>query len=173
MVCCALVADAVIGNVQEKALKEYKPSNSEMVGWWNNTDNCRQIFPIRFSFHTQLVLCIYLYSIWYSDRQEKRFGFGQLYVDRWMKILDEIWLRFLASNSIVFFNDNLCSCWISWRELCTWSCSTLWCIDCCHRLVGFFVKSNSLLFKHLVTTFRKTITIVLSFIAFTKPFTFQ
>jgi len=30
-VCCALVADAVIGNVQEKALKEYKPSNSEMV----------------------------------------------------------------------------------------------------------------------------------------------
>lgn len=32
LVCCALVADAVIGNVQEKALKEYKPSNSEMVG---------------------------------------------------------------------------------------------------------------------------------------------
>ena len=29
--CCALAADAVIGNVQEKALKEYKPSNSEMV----------------------------------------------------------------------------------------------------------------------------------------------
>jgi len=27
LVCCALVADAVIGNVQEKALKEYKPSN--------------------------------------------------------------------------------------------------------------------------------------------------
>ncbi|CAF4421872.1 unnamed protein product, partial [Adineta steineri] len=31
LVCCALVADAVIGNVQEKALKEYKPSNSEMI----------------------------------------------------------------------------------------------------------------------------------------------
>lgn len=31
LVCCALVADAVIGNVQEKAMKEYKPSNSEMV----------------------------------------------------------------------------------------------------------------------------------------------
>jgi adenosine 3'-phospho 5'-phosphosulfate transporter B3 len=33
LVCCALVADAVIGNVQEKALKEYKPSNSEMVNY--------------------------------------------------------------------------------------------------------------------------------------------
>lgn len=31
LVCCALIADAVIGNVQEKALKEHKPSNSEMV----------------------------------------------------------------------------------------------------------------------------------------------
>ena len=31
MICLALVADAIIGNVQEKTLKEYRASNSEVV----------------------------------------------------------------------------------------------------------------------------------------------
>ena len=31
LVCSALIADAVIGNVQEKAMKKYKSSNTEMI----------------------------------------------------------------------------------------------------------------------------------------------
>jgi adenosine 3'-phospho 5'-phosphosulfate transporter B3 len=31
LVLCALIADALIGNVQEKAMKEYRSSNTEMV----------------------------------------------------------------------------------------------------------------------------------------------
>lgn len=31
LVCSALVADALIGNVQEKAMKKYRSSNTEMI----------------------------------------------------------------------------------------------------------------------------------------------
>ena len=31
LVCCALLADAVIGNVQEAKMKEFKASNTEMI----------------------------------------------------------------------------------------------------------------------------------------------
>ncbi len=43
-------------------------------------------------------------------------------------------------------------------------------------VTGLFAYKNKLNFCKIffsVTTFRKTITVILSFIAFTKPFTFQ
>ena len=62
LVCCALVADAVIGNVQEKALKEYKPSNSEMVRYLPNISSAKRTL-FRYFSHIQLVLFIYLHLI--------------------------------------------------------------------------------------------------------------
>ena len=32
LICCALAADAVIGNVQEKVMRQHGTSNTEMVG---------------------------------------------------------------------------------------------------------------------------------------------
>jgi len=34
LISLTLCVDAVIGNVQEKTMKEYKSSNSEMVSFW-------------------------------------------------------------------------------------------------------------------------------------------
>jgi hypothetical protein len=57
-VCCALAADAVIGNVQEKALKEFKPSNSEMV----SSDHV-MMHTVSFSTFVLPVQILFSYSI--------------------------------------------------------------------------------------------------------------
>lgn len=122
LVCCALLADAVIGNVQEKALKEYKPSNSEMI--------------------------LFSYSI------------GAVY----LLIFDST----LGSSKEAF--------WIWWQYpvrsyvfTMVFSFTGYLGVNCVLNLVRHF----GALIAVTVTTFRKTLTIILSFMAFTKPFTFQ
>ncbi|CAF1204213.1 unnamed protein product [Rotaria sp. Silwood1] len=122
LVCCALVADAVIGNVQEKALKEYKPSNSEMI---------------LFSYSIGAIYLL-LYDI----------TFGSLKEAFWLWWAHPI-------KSYVF--------------TMAYSFAGYLGVNCVLNLVRHF----GALIAVTVTTFRKTITIILSFIAFTKPFTFQ
>ena len=45
MISLALVADAVIGNVQEKTIKQYNASNSEVTEW-RHADQCKRGFII-------------------------------------------------------------------------------------------------------------------------------
>ncbi|CAF2710595.1 unnamed protein product [Rotaria sp. Silwood2] len=122
LVCCALVADAVIGNVQEKALKEYKPSNSEMI---------------LFSYSIGAVYLL-IYDV----------IFGSLKEAFWL------WWTY-PIRSYVF--------------TMMYSFAGYLGVNCVLNLVRHF----GALIAVTVTTFRKTITIILSFIAFTKPFTFQ
>lgn len=55
MILMALIADAVIGNVQEKTLKLYGATNSEMV----STGVLKFYLFFRFSIRIQLALYIY------------------------------------------------------------------------------------------------------------------
>ncbi|CAF2019230.1 unnamed protein product [Rotaria magnacalcarata] len=122
LVCCALIADAVIGNVQEKALKEYKPSNSEMI--------------------------LFSYSIGAVYLLIFDLTFGSLNEAFWL------WWAYPV-KSYVFTMIYAFAGYLG--------------VNCVLDLVRHF----GALIAVTVTTFRKTITIVLSFIAFTKPFTFQ
>ncbi|UJR14987.1 hypothetical protein I4U23_001965 [Adineta vaga] len=122
LVCCALVADAVIGNVQEKALKEYKPSNSEMI---------------LFSYSIGAIYLL-IFDLF----------FGSLNDAFWMW-----WTYPIRSYVFTMF----------------FSFAGYLGVNCVLDLVRHF----GALIAVTVTTFRKTITIILSFIAFTKPFTFQ
>ena len=69
MISLALVADAIIGNVQEKTIKQYNASNSE-VGWgWElglhlGDSNC--FLPRLFCSATALVLYIFSSLLQYS-----------------------------------------------------------------------------------------------------------
>ncbi|CAF0904780.1 unnamed protein product [Adineta steineri] len=122
LVCCALVADAVIGNVQEKALKEYKPSNSEMI--------------------------LFSYSIGAIYLLLFELTFGSLKEAFWL------WWAY-PIKSYVF--------------TMIYSFAGYLGVNCVLNLVRHF----GALIAVTVTTFRKAITVILSFIAFTKPFTFQ
>ncbi|CAF0982937.1 unnamed protein product, partial [Rotaria sordida] len=121
-VCCALVADAVIGNVQEKALKEYKPSNSEMI---------------LFSYSIGAVYLLVYDSI-----------FGTMQEAFWL------WWAYPIKSYVLTM---------------IYAFAGYLGVNCVLNLVRHF----GALIAVTVTTFRKTITIILSFIAFTKPFTFQ
>ncbi|CAF0707495.1 unnamed protein product [Brachionus calyciflorus] len=123
LVSCALVADAIIGNVQEKAMKQNNSSNTEMV--------------------------LYSYSI------------GFFYILAW-----ELFVSFRLFEAIKFSNENPVKTYL---------------YILVYSVVGYFgvnvvltlVKQFGALIAVTVTTCRKAITIVLSFILFSKPFTFQ
>ncbi|RMZ94283.1 adenosine 3 -phospho 5 -phosphosulfate transporter 2 isoform X2 [Brachionus plicatilis] len=119
----ALIADAIIGNVQEKAMNENDSSNTEMV--------------------------LYSYSI------------GFFYILFW-----EIFVSFRLLDAIKFSNENPKKTYL---------------YILIYSAVGYFgvnvvltlVKRFGALIAVTVTTCRKAITIVLSFILFAKPFSMQ
>jgi solute carrier family 35 (adenosine 3'-phospho 5'-phosphosulfate transporter), member B3 len=122
-VLCALCADAIIGNIQEKAMKKFDSSNTEMI--------------------------LYSYSI------------GFIYIFIWELII---------SQKLV-----------SAMEFCSNYPRETYGYIFIYSTVGYFgvnvvltlVKSFGALTAVTVTTCRKALTIVLSFILFSKPFSFQ
>lgn len=122
LISLALLADGAIGNVQEKALKQYQGSNSEMV--------------------------LYSYSI------------GFIY------ILIGLVLSGRLLPAFEFCKD---------YPVETYGYAVIFSISgyCGVNIVLTLVKSFGALIAVTVTTCRKAITIILSFMFFAKPFTFQ
>jgi len=123
LVMSALIADAVIGNIQEKAMKKYKSSNTEMI--------------------------LYSYSI------------GFFYILLW---------ELFATNNL-----------LTAIHFCNQFPNETYGYIFIYSFFGYFglnvvltlVKQFGALVTVTVTSFRKAITIFLSFILFSKPFTFQ
>lgn len=122
LISLALVADAVIGNVQEKTMKQFSSSNSEMV--------------------------LYSYSI------------GFLYILIGQLITGQFWDAFMF-------------CWH--YPVQTYGYAFIFSFTGYLGLIVVLslVKSFGALIAVTVTTCRKAITIILSFMFFTKPFTQQ
>lgn len=122
LISLALLADGVIGNVQEKALKQYNGSNSEMV--------------------------LYSYSI----------GFTYIFVG------------LVLSGTLIPAFD-----FCKQYPIETYGYAVIFSISgyLGVNVVLTLVKNFGALIAVTVTTCRKAVTIILSFIFFTKPFTFQ
>ncbi|KAI6191766.1 UAA transporter domain containing protein [Aphelenchoides bicaudatus] len=120
MVCLALVADAIIGNVQEKEMKKHNASNSEVV--------------------------FYSYSI------------GSIYILVGILASGEIFpaFTFFAQNPLQTYGYALIFSLLGYLGI---------------SVVLTLVKTQGALIAVTVTTMRKAVTIVLSFIFFAKPFT--
>ncbi|KAK3737523.1 hypothetical protein QZH41_010637, partial [Actinostola sp. cb2023] len=120
LICLALCADAVIGNVQEKAIKSYKSTNTEVV----------------------------LYS----------YGIGFLYILFGLIVAGQLWDAVSFSTQKPFQIYGLA-----------------FVFSICGYLGILYVLMLVRIFGALtavtITTFRKAVTIVLSFLFFTKPFT--
>ncbi|XP_012558247.1 adenosine 3'-phospho 5'-phosphosulfate transporter 2 isoform X1 [Hydra vulgaris] len=118
----ALCADAVVGNLQEKTMKEFNASNTEVV----------------------------LYS----------YGIGFFFLFMILLFVDSLY------DSFIFFNKD---------PFTTYGYSLMFSIS------GYFgvtfvltlVRVFGALLAVSVTTFRKAVTIILSFVMFAKPFTLQ
>uniref|UniRef100_A0A0N4Z2A1 Adenosine 3'-phospho 5'-phosphosulfate transporter 2 n=1 Tax=Parastrongyloides trichosuri TaxID=131310 RepID=A0A0N4Z2A1_PARTI len=119
MICCALVADAIIGNVQEKEMKFHNASNSEVV--------------------------FYSYT------------YGFLYILFYELITTEIYYAFMF-----LWDHPIQYLWIGIFSLVGYMGI---------NIVLTLVRISGALMAVTITTLRKAITIVLSFIFFTKPFT--
>lgn len=121
LISAALMADAVIGNVQEKMMREYKASNCEMV--------------------------LYSYSI------------GFVYI-----LIGEM-VTGTFTPAFTYFNEH----------------PKVYLLSFLFSFVGYLgilfvlsmVKTYGALLAVTVTTFRKALSIIMSFIFFTKPFTLQ
>ncbi|XP_071118629.1 adenosine 3'-phospho 5'-phosphosulfate transporter 2-like [Haliotis cracherodii] len=122
LISLALCSDGAIGNVQEKTMKKYSASNSEMV----------------------------LYS----------YGVGFLYILVGLSVSGQIVPAF------VFCQDHIVK---------TYGYAVLFSVSgyLGVSVVLTLVKSFGALVAVTVTTCRKAVTIILSFLFFTKPFTFQ
>nr|CAD7395381.1 unnamed protein product [Timema cristinae] len=122
MISCALLCDAVIGNLQEKSMKTYKATNTELV--------------------------LYSYSI----------GFVYLFV------------IMLVSGDLV---KGILFCSKHPKE--TYGYGLLFSLSgyLGIQIVLTLVRTCGALAAATVTTCRKAVTIVISFIFFSKPFTFQ
>uniref|UniRef100_A0A0N5BWK5 Adenosine 3'-phospho 5'-phosphosulfate transporter 2 n=1 Tax=Strongyloides papillosus TaxID=174720 RepID=A0A0N5BWK5_STREA len=119
MICGALIADAVIGNVQEKEMKKYGASNSEVV-----------FYSYTFGFIYILLYEIFTMEIYYA------FIFLLDYPSQYILIIIFSTVGYLGIN-----------------------------------IVLTLVRTTGALMAVTVTTLRKAVTIVFSFIFFTKPFT--
>uniref|UniRef100_A0A1B6JGM3 Adenosine 3'-phospho 5'-phosphosulfate transporter 2 n=1 Tax=Homalodisca liturata TaxID=320908 RepID=A0A1B6JGM3_9HEMI len=121
MISCALVCDAVIGNVQEKSMRAHGASNTEVV--------------------------LYSYSI----------GFVYLLVT--MVLTGALWpgLSYCSQHPVIYIYALL------------FSISGYLGI----QIVLTLVQTCGALVAVTVTTCRKAVTIILSFLFFAKPFTFQ
>ncbi|XP_031574537.1 adenosine 3'-phospho 5'-phosphosulfate transporter 2-like [Actinia tenebrosa] len=122
LISLALLADAVIGNVQEKAMKSHNSSNSEVV----------------------------LYS----------YGIGFLYILFGLLVTGQLWDAFLFSSQ---------------KPIKIYSLAFLFSISGYLGIsfVLMLVRIFGALTAVTITTFRKAVTMVLSFMFFSKPFTIQ
>lgn len=122
LISLALIADAVIGNVQEKVLKEYHSSNNEMV------------------FYSYSIGCIYIFLI--------LIAIGQL------NPATKVCLKYPIE---------------------TYGYGTLFSIAgyCGIQVILVLIKTCGAFVAVTVTTCRKGVTIILSFLLFSKPFRFQ
>ncbi|XP_054290442.1 adenosine 3'-phospho 5'-phosphosulfate transporter 2-like [Macrosteles quadrilineatus] len=121
MISCALVCDAVIGNVQEKSMKTHGASNTEVV--------------------------LYSYAI------------GFVYLLAAMLVSGTLWagFAFCARHPVVYLYAMLFSV-TGYLGI---------------QIVLTLVQTCGALVAVTVTTCRKAVTIILSFLFFAKPFTFQ
>ncbi|GMT21014.1 hypothetical protein PFISCL1PPCAC_12311, partial [Pristionchus fissidentatus] len=120
MICGALLADAVIGNLQEKNMKKYGGSSNEMV-LYSYSIGAMYIFVL-----TLISGEFFEAFVFYAQHPWKTYGYGLVFG----------FLGYLGVNVVL----------------------TL-------------VKVAGALMAVTVTTFRKALTITLSFIMFSKPFT--
>lgn len=119
MISCALLCDAIIGNVQEKVLKLYSPSNTEIV-----------LYSYALGFVYLLVIMLMTGSVWT----------GVLYVPQ------------------VFYFYALLFSLSGYLGI---------------QIVLTLLRVCGALGTVTITTCRKAVTIILSFMFFSKPFTFQ
>lgn len=122
MISCALLCDAVIGNVQEKAMRQHKASNTEVV--------------------------LYSYSI----------GFVYLFIILLVTSDLQKGASFCAEHPLETYGYGLLFSVSGYLGIQI----VLTLVQCC----GAFVAAT-------VTTCRKAVTILISFLFFYKPFTFQ
>ncbi|XP_066991346.1 adenosine 3'-phospho 5'-phosphosulfate transporter 2 [Anabrus simplex] len=122
MISCALLCDAAIGNVQEKAMKTYKGSNSEVV-----------LYSYAIGFMYLLIIMILSGDLqkgisFCSKHPKETYGYAFLFsISGYLGI----------------------------------------------QIVLTLVRTCGALVAATVTTCRKAVTIIISFIFFTKPFTYQ
>ncbi len=57
LVCCALVADAIIGNVQEAKMKEFNASNTEMI-FYSYSIGCVYILIWELIFYERIIQAV-------------------------------------------------------------------------------------------------------------------
>ena len=139
MISLALVADAVIGNVQEKSMKNYNASNNEVVS-------------------PSLYIIIIVTTLYPAFQVLFSYSIGCLYIFAFLLVSGEFFEGFQ------FF-------WEHPRE--TYGYAIIF------SVLGFagvnvvltLVRTTGALTAVTVTTMRKAITIIVSFIFFSKPFT--
>ncbi len=234
LISLALCADAVIGNVQEKAMKRYNSSNSEMVTFchqrnlllvavegtgvcWQLKDRRIYCFCVSRFVPPGAVFVWYRICVHFLWTNSKWPVHPRFHFLPWRELIPTsssfqkqcsccfrfcpdnlqmfVGFSFSASNGNVWLRIFILTEWIFGRQCRTHSCKMLWSPRCSHRwspfswmlqtflrsrrlgvcpCFGFFVaSSNCFFFSFSVTTCRKALTIVLSFIFFAKPFTFQ
>uniref|UniRef100_A0A914PF26 Adenosine 3'-phospho 5'-phosphosulfate transporter 2 n=1 Tax=Panagrolaimus davidi TaxID=227884 RepID=A0A914PF26_9BILA len=121
MISVALIADAIIGNVQEKSMKHYGAQNNEVV---------------LFSYS---IGCIYIFAILFITG-ELSDGFEFYLSDPWQ----------IYGYSIIFSL-------LGYAGI---------------NVVLTLIRISGALTTVTVTTARKAVTIIISFLLFSKPFTF-
>lgn len=145
VISLALICDAAIGNVQEKAMKEYNGPNHEIV------------------FYSYFIGFFYLFIILFLD--------------------GDIFTGFAYCNQVRFFFSQLIKILISnyFEETCHFQKPEIYGQALMFAGSGYLgvqvvltlVRTCGALTAVTVTTFRKALSIILSFIFFEKPFTWQ
>ncbi|VDM25771.1 unnamed protein product [Toxocara canis] len=133
MICLALLADAIIGNVQEKAMHTYGATNNEVV------------------FYSYTIGCVYI--------------FGGLLMTA--QLVDAFIFFMQAMISCLYDADAISNPWKTYGYALLFS--TLGYLGI--NVVLSLVRTSGALLAVTVTTVRKAVTIILSFLLFAKPFT--
>lgn len=108
-VSIALLADAVIGNVQEKSMNKYSSSTAEMI------------------FYSKLIGSGYLLVVLFIK--------GEFFVAFWYcweNPFTYVYLAVFYFYSYFFLSVDIFSCWMLRRIFCNDSGKRIWCIDGCN-----------------------------------------